>query len=368
MLQTFFFRVLVIPSAVFLSVIFGASYGSGREVAEFVSSHGPTGGLVAISTGAAVYGVVLTLSFELARLFKTYDYVSFIRVLLRRGWFLYEITILVGMIIALSITTTVGGTVLEDHFGIPAWTGILLIFALIVVLTFFGRQIVEESMMFAVAALFAVLAILVYQLVDSHYGRIADAFSTFEHQSGGIATGLKYAVANGGYVPLLLYCAIGLRSRREAFTAGIVAACVAVVPMAVFHFAFMAGYPAIIEERLPTYWMFDEVSTPFMLNAYVVVIFVLISLTGVGLLQGLIERLDAWQKRRTGGGFGRAGHSLIAGAMVVISMLLGSMGVVALILRGYTVMFASFVVVFVVPLITFGAYLVFRKQPNVASS
>ena len=132
MMDSYFLRVLVVPSAVFLSVIFGASYGSGREVAEFVSSHGPTGGLVALFTCAGVYVVVLTLSFELARLYKAFDYVSFVRVLLGRGWFLYEITILLGMIIALSITTTVGGTVLEDHFGVSAWIGMLLIFALVI--------------------------------------------------------------------------------------------------------------------------------------------------------------------------------------------------------------------------------------------
>ena len=48
MFDSYLFRVLIVPSAVFLSVLFGAAYGSGREVVEFVSSNGPTGGLVAI--------------------------------------------------------------------------------------------------------------------------------------------------------------------------------------------------------------------------------------------------------------------------------------------------------------------------------
>ena len=106
MLNSYPFRVLVVPAAVFLSVVFGASYGSGREVVEFISINGPTGGQVSILTLAFVYGILLTLSFELARLFKSFEYVSFFKVLLGRAWFLYEIVILLGMIIALSITTT----------------------------------------------------------------------------------------------------------------------------------------------------------------------------------------------------------------------------------------------------------------------
>ena len=85
MLDTYLFRVLVIPTAVFLSAIFGASYGSGREVVEFVSSNGPTGGLVALSTLCVTYVVLLGLSFEIARLFKSYDYVGFSRSCSGRG-------------------------------------------------------------------------------------------------------------------------------------------------------------------------------------------------------------------------------------------------------------------------------------------
>jgi hypothetical protein len=43
------------------------------------------------------------------------------------------------------------------------------------------------------------------------------------------------------------------------------------------------------------------------------------------------------------------------------SLLLGSMGVVALILQGYAVLSASFLVVFTIPLLTWGVVLVFRR-------
>lgn len=362
MSSSYFQRVLIVPATVFLSVVFGASYGSGREVVEFVSSNGPTGGLVSIVTLAVSYMLLLSLSFEIARLFKAFDYVSFFKVLLRRGWFLYEIVIVMGMVIALSIITTVGGTVLEEHFGVAAWIGSLLIFALIVVLNYYGRTLVEKSMMLAVSALFLILIILVVQLVNGSLSDVFAAFSSNPHQPGAIATGLKYAISNGGYLPLLLYCAIGLKTRAEAFTAGVVAALVAVLPALVFHFAFMANYPAIIDERLPTYFMFGYVSTPLMLNIYVLVMFILVAQTGVGLIQGLLQRIDSWKLQRTGMPLSRVGHAAVSALAVSTSIGLGTMGIVALILRGYTIMFYSFIFVYVVPLMTYGAYLVIRKR------
>ena len=366
MLDTYFIRVLVVPTAVFLSAIFGAAYGSGREVMEFVSSNGPTGGLAALGSLCVTYMVLLGLSFEIARLFKAYDYVGFCKVLLGRGWFLYEIVIVVGLLIAMSITITVGGTVLEDHFGIAVWIGSLLIFVLVVGLNYYGREVVEQSMMLSIAALFAVLAVLVAQLFGGHMDQILKRFATADHQPGGIMTGLKYAIANGGYLPILLYCAMGLRSRAEAFTAAIVAALVCVIPAAIFHFAFMLHFPAIVDERIPTYWMFDRVSTPLLLNVYVVVMFVLVAQTGVALMQGLIQRVDGWHMRRRGTTISRFGHAGVATAVVGSSLALGTMGIAALILRGYTLMYASFVAVFVIPLLTYGVYLVWKGGSKVS--
>ena len=60
----------------------------------------------------------------------------------------------------------------------------------------------------------------------------------------------------------------------------------------------------------------------------------------------------------------RLGHAGVATVVVVSSLALGTMGIVALILRGYSLMFASFIVVFVIPLLTYGVYLVYKGRPN----
>ena len=361
MQKSFLYRVILMPTAVFLSVLFGASYGSGREVMEFVSSNGPSGGLVALLVLITTHVVVLGLSFELTRLYKVYDYVSFFKVLLKKGWFAYEIVIIVGLVIALSITATVGGTIVGDKFDFDARLGTAAIFILVVLLTYFGREIVAKSMMLSVVALFVVLAVLIWQIFQSETAAIAAAFREHPHEWSGLSTGLMYAIGGGGYLPLLLYCAMGLRTRAEVVTSALAAATIAAIPALIFHLAFMANFPAIVEEEIPAYWMLENLSSPMMLNFYVLVMFVLVAQTGVGVLQGLIERVDNWYQARRGQPMPALGHSGLAGGVFLVCTAFGTMGITALILRGYTVMFGGFIVVFIIPLITHGAYLVYSK-------
>ena len=153
------YHVILLPSAVFLSVIFGGSYGSGQEMVQFVTSAGPDGGYIALLTTALVWGTLLGTSFELARLFRTHEYAGFMQVLLKRGAIIYEIAILLSMILVLAICASGAGTVLGEHFGVPIWLGSLVLLIVAVVLSYYGKAIVERTMVASIVALLAVLVI-----------------------------------------------------------------------------------------------------------------------------------------------------------------------------------------------------------------
>jgi uncharacterized membrane protein YkvI len=80
------------------------------------------------------------------------------------------------------------------------------------------------------------------------------------------------------------------------------------------------------------------------------------------LLQGFIERLDAWNLQSRGQELPKWGHGLVAGAMLLASMALGSVGIIALIAGVYAWLSLAFVFVFILPLLTRGGLLVFRRQ------
>jgi uncharacterized membrane protein YkvI len=362
MFDSWVFRVLVIPSAVFLSVVFGGSYGTGREIMEFVSSHGPWGGVAALSAIFCAYLVLLTLAWSIARQFHAYEYRGFMRHLLGPAWFLYEVVIMVGLVITLAVCTAAAGAISGSHFGLPAWIGSVALLAMVFLLNYRGRVVVEKTMVAAVTALLVFVLALFVQVNGESGAEIASSFRSDQADFKGVIGGLQYALVNGGFIPLMLYCARGLDTRSDALVAAAAAAVVVLIPGVIFHYCFMSAYPEITSEQLPTYWLVEQATGAAFLNAYVLIVFILVIQTGVGLLQGFLERIDAWRKEKTGQPLSSLGHGGVAVAMVLGSMALSSMGIVQLIITGYNILVVCFILVFAVPLLTRGAWLFVRGQ------
>ena len=361
MFDSYLFRVFIIPSAVFLSVVFGGSYGTGREIMEFISRHGPVGGLIAIVAVVVTYSFLLFATFELARKFDQFEYRGFFQKLLGRFWFLYEIVILLGMLITLAVCTTASGAIADTRFGLPAWVGSLGLLAVVFVLTYQGRALVEKTMIAAVLALGLLLVALVVQLTGEPAQNIQASFASEPVNWDAWQGGVQYALVNGGFIPLLLYCARGIQTRMQAGLAAMCAASAAVVPGLIFHTAFMSQFPAIIQAELPAYHLMGTLGSSLLLDLYVAVLFVLIAQTGVGMLQGFLDRVDSWHITRRGKSLSNMGHGTVAVGMVVSSMALSSLGIIALILTGYTFLALSFILVFAVPLMTRGIWLIYAR-------
>ena len=84
------FQIYIVPAAVFISVIMGGGYGTGREVVEFFTRYGLLGGMLGICVASCVFSFVLVCTYEFARVFKVYDYKSFFAELIGPFWVLFE--------------------------------------------------------------------------------------------------------------------------------------------------------------------------------------------------------------------------------------------------------------------------------------
>lgn len=359
-------RVILTPSAVFLSVLFGGAFGSGREVVEFMSRHGPVGGFLSIAAIALVYATCLFLSFEIARAYQTHEYRGFYKLLLGRGWFVYEIVITLTVIATLAICASSSGAVLQSHFGLPLRIGEAALLLLVVALNYGGREIVERSMRYSVLALAVILIALLAIVLATQGDALAKTFAGASSAPGAVRDGLKYAITNAGLIPLLLFCGTQLESRGEALVAGIVAGIAGIAPAICFHLTFLVEYPRILDEVLPTYFMMESLTSPMFLDAYVLVLFVMIAQTGVGLLRGAIERVDRWNQERAGAPMGKLSHAGLSGAALLASMALASVGLVGLIAQAYNYLSIIFTLIFVLPLLIVGIPKIIRG--NSASS
>jgi len=362
-----FVRIYIVPGAVFQSVIVGGGYGTGREVVEFISRFGPLGGLLAIGLVAILMALVLTITFEIARRFSLYDYRSFLKLLLGRLWIAYELTFLVSLVLVLAVTGSAAGSVLNDAFGLPLGIGIAAMLGIVVGLNYSGRSWVEKTLTGWGLLLSGVLISFVVATLLLRGEAIALSFSQASwgavETKGWFISGFKFFLYNVFLAPVVLYAVGHIETQRQSIVAGLIAALLAVLPGFVFHIAFMAGYPGILSQSLPTYWLLRQLALPALMLIYVVVLFGTIAQTGVGVLQGINERLDAWWLERKGRTLGPRVHAALAGCAVMLSLLLARLGIVDLVAKGYGSLAWVSLFVYVLPVLTLG---VIRLRGRVA--
>ncbi len=354
-------KIWLVPGAVYQSVIVGGGYGTGREVVEFISRFGPWNGLYANLLIGLLMGLVMAVSFDFARKFKTLDYRSFFKKLLGPFWVAYELIFLIALLLVLAVTGSTAGEVLQDSFGLPAWAGIGIMLLIVVGLNYFGRQWVEKTLTTWGLLMSGVLLVFVIATFALKGNIILDNFRNDQPVSGWLTSAVQFFLFNIFLVPVALYAAEHIQTRKQAWGAGMIGGFLAIFPGLIFHLGFMAGYPEILDQPIPTYWMLGQMGLDLLLLIYVIFLFGTIAQTGVGVLQGINERLDNWWKERTGKVLRSELHSLIAGTAVLSSLLLANLGIVALVAKGYGSLAWFSLGIYVLPVLTLGIYQLRKK-------
>ena len=353
-----FVRVYLLPAAVFQSVIIGAGYGTGREVMEYISRHGPVAGLCAAFVIALAFGAVLATTFEFARKIGAYDYRTFFKVLLGKYWFLFELLFITSMIVTLAVIGSAAGIVLNDSLGVRPSIGVPLTLAVVVLANMSGRQFVNRFLTSWAMLFMSVLAAYLAIVMATNGSAILKAFASDSGMQNfeWLKTGLQFAMFNVAVAPALLYTVRGHKSSRDAIASGFFTGLFGVLPAIAFHLTFMTAFPDIIDKALPVYAVIEGLGMPFLLGAYGIALCGTIIQTGVGMLQGVNERLDSWLIEKNGSGLSLMARTGVAGFAVVASLLLAQLGIVALVAKGYSLLSLGFMLVFVLPVMTVGLW------------
>jgi len=357
-------KVYIIPGAVFQSVMVGGGYGTGREIVEYFSRYGFSGGLLGLGIAFICLAVVLALTFEFARVFKVYDYRNFFKSLLGRGWLLFEVLIILLFLLVLAVLASASGNILRDNFGLSYGTGLSIMLLAIAVLTFFGRDVITRVLTFWSFFLYAVFLTFFVSVFRSDWTQISSAIQHAQIIDGWWQSGFRYALYNIAAAPLLLYVARVFETRKEALLSGVFAGAIAIVPAILFQITFFAAYPAILDQAVPTYWLMGQLGMSVLLAVYSIMLFGTFIETGAGMLQGINERIDAYFEENNGNGLGRKAHALIAVAAIGTSAILSLWGITRLIAQGYGMMAWGFLIVYVIPLTTLGLYRITKSRSH----
>jgi uncharacterized membrane protein YkvI len=355
-------QVYIVPAAVFVSVVMGGGYGTGREVVEFFTRYGLLGGLLGIGVAACVFALVLACTYEFARVFQVYDYRTFFGELIGPFWICFEILYLLLFLLILGVVGSAAGNILEEEFGISSTVGMAGVLVLVVALVYFGREAVEKVLTLWSIGMYVVFFFYFIQVMDNGEVDVLKAVRNGGVEIGWLQGGVLYAMYNLAIAPVLLFSTRAIASRREAIVAGIFAAVAVMVPAVLFHVSYAVGYPAVLEEPVPNYWMMSNYTTPLLLGIFLVALLGTLVETGAGLVQGLIERVEAVLKPGEDDTLGHPARAGIAIVTLCLGGLLGSMGIVSLVAKGYSALSVGFALVYIIPICTLGIVKIMKSS------
>lgn len=363
-MRDFFNRILV-PGLVIQAVMVGGGYATGRELVEFFLSKGPVTGLLGMAFTAALFSAGTMIAFELARRFQTFDYQSFNRIYLGRLAILFEIGYLATLLLALSVVSAAAARLVGEALGTPELANSIAFTLVVAALVFFGNHFIERiiswwSLLFYLA--YGLLCVLVLWRFGD---RVTEALASTALD---VPVAMREAVAYTGYniviLPILIFVARHFRSPREALLSGALAGPLILLPGLAFMLALTAFQSEILDAALPVAVVLERLGMPFVSILIQLVILGALVKTGAGLLHGFNERV-ARRYSDNQRPMSPSLRPLIAVAASAIAVYVAArVGLVDLIGRGYRYSSAYFLLVFLLPLLTRGLWLLLRSPPT----
>lgn len=363
------FQRLLLPGFAFKAAVIGGGYATGRELAEYFIPSGPQGGVMAIAVAMVCWSVLCAITFALAHATRSFDYRSFFRTLLGPFAFVFEIAYLVFMVLILAVFGAAAGAIGAAMFGWPPLAGTLALVIGIGLFAAFGNRSVERLFKWVSFFLYGIYAVFVVLVLDAFGDRALAHFATPVPREGWLSGGLTYAGYNIVGAVMVLPLARHFRSRRDAVVAGVLAGPLAMLPGLLFFVCMVAWYPQIGAQALPSDFILRQLDMPLFHLLFQAMIFSALLECGVAAVHAANERIAATWRERRASELPNAGRFLIASALLIGSIFIAErFGLVALIASGYRALAWLFLAVYVLPLLTVGAWRLWRRSSSPAAA
>ncbi len=143
------------------------------------------------------------------------------------------------------------------------------------------------------------------------------------------------------------------KSRMESVIASIASILLVYGAATVIWICFMAYYPKVIDMTVPWYEILKELGAGWILAIYIFWIFYTLIETALGMIYGIVRRVDA-HLRIYGRGLTRSTEAILAGVSILIAIVTAQVGLVALVAKGYGTMAYGFLLFYFLPLLIIG--------------
>lgn len=360
------FQKYLVPGFVFQSVVIAGGYGTGAELMEFFLKFGPRAGLIAmLLISMTIWSIVCAVTYEFARVFRTFNYRTVFQKLLGKAWWLYEVCYIVLLMIVLAVIASSAGSILQELFGISYYGGVVALMIGVGALVYFGTDAIEKVLSIWSLVLYAVY-ILFMAFVFAKFGNnISQAIAGSPMQEGWAMGGFQYAFYNLGIIPAVLFTLSHAETRKEAVVSGLLTGIIGILPGVFLFISMVAFYPQVMEQTVPTVYMLNQLGMPWLQILFQVVLFGTLVETGTGFIFAVTERINTYRNEK--GQPESKGITMgVTIALLVMGTFISQFGLLGLISKGYGTISWGFLFIFVLPMLTLGVWKISQadKDPS----
>ena len=354
----------VIPGVIMQSVLIGGGYATGREIVEYGARLGSLGWISGLT---ALFGFSLLsfLTFELARVFKAYDYRSLVKQVAWKFWFLFEIVYVILGMIVIAVMASATGEIVEQTLGVNYWAGVGAITVVVGILNFYGRNLIERFKTFGTATLYLGYLLFASIVLSSRWDSVMTVMVAGEtsFETGPISawTAVTLGIVYIGYNLVFAPALFTLRrqsTRKETFWSGMITGVLMTFPWFLTYFCLMGFYPdrEVLGATVPWLVMLERIGGKSLIVLFGVIVGWTLIETATGIIHAIVERLHAHAEQASRRKMTHLQDAMFATGMLVISVGLARIGIIDLIAKGYLAMSYGMIVVYIIPLMTIGVY------------
>lgn len=335
---------------------FAGSSLTGRDVAEYFTTAGPVDGLYGQLLASVSMSLIVGLLFAFAVKIEAYDYRAFAKRLVGPLWILFELVMVAGFLIVLAITGSASGAMLNDWLGLPDKMGQILIYGAIVILAFYGRELVIRLM--ACWSMVLYLTFIGYLVVVfSFYDlELVDRVSETTSNKSWWVKSMEFTFFSVILGVAMLFALRNTKTVKQAFIAGVLGVQLFMIPRVLFHLSFSQELPEVLAQPVPIYWVINKMNISMLLPIYTIVLIGTYVQSGSGIIQAINERVDQWLFERGRLKVSKFEHAGIAIAIIITSLGLAQIGIIDLVAKGYALLGYIWLILLIFPLLTVGIY------------
>jgi uncharacterized membrane protein YkvI len=236
-------------------------------------------------------------------------------------------------------------------------------------LVFYGTPAIERFLALWSFVLYATyISFFAWHLVQ-HGADIGASLASAEIGEGWVRSGIAFSGYNMATIPALLFCIRHQHRRRESIVAGALAGPIAMFPAMLFFLAMIGQYNVLVaagdDGPLPISILMSALQgAEFFVYLFPVVLFGTFVETGAAMIHGVNERLDHTFTEK-GLQMPDWVRPVVALFILITAVTLAeAIGLTNLVAKGYGTITWGFLLVFVLPLLTYGVWLIYSdKRP-----